>query len=99
MYLCHRTHENQIKITDRCLALGTHAGFKTGMHGTVVEIFKGGIVVEWEDKTREDLLRREFEKYLSFEFYRIPDHIGELCKNCKTLITDEGCDCKKAYSK
>ena len=80
-YLLKRVDEGQCNLGDRVMVLADFCGIKAGEKGTVVEIYDGGVMIEWDKgietdsgfgKRPHDGFGREEFEYLGFETSKHP---------------------------
>lgn len=63
--------EGFCKEGDLLMTLADFSGIPAGMKGTVASIYKGGIIVEWENGVRDGFKTTEL-KYLGFATHEYP---------------------------
>lgn len=74
MYLSKKTSEKDCKVGDNVLVLADFSGVPAGTRGEIVEIYDGGVMVQWparsqweETRPLRDGFARDELKYLAFE--------------------------------
>ncbi|MDD5110896.1 MAG: hypothetical protein PHI63_06850 [Patescibacteria group bacterium] len=80
-YLKKQTDERQCARGDRVMVLADFVSVPAGTKGTIVEVYNGGVMVQWEDlrPTGMPMLRDGFSrdelKYLAFETEKHPKNV------------------------
>ena len=84
-YLTKRTDENQCTVGERCMVLNDTVTSIAGSKGTLVEIYDGGVSVQWDKNGMGQIgtcgFARDDLDLLAFETKRHPSVNPEVTRN------------------
>jgi len=103
-YLVKRKRAAECAVGENLIVVKDWNGLKAGTVGKVNEILPTSILVEWQKPTRSPsvmMITNELLNHVAFQVKGLEApganiHLGEVCANCRCLITEKGCACERA---